>query len=149
MNQHLLSEKLQLNTHNKNISYFLLIVGILFAFLWLSEIIPSIINDKTPQALVDTGLITNPVYVLDLSFVLPAIILVSLMIRNGKALGYILGIPLLVFSITTGLGILMIFSLSAVDGAEVSIPGAIMISFVILIGCIITYQYMKDYSMNK
>ena len=144
VDQQVLVDNIKLNMTNKKISNFLLIVAILFAFLWLSEIIPSMINNDTPQELIDTGLISNPVHILDLSFVLPAMFIVSMMIKHEKPLGYILGIPLVVFSITTGIGILMIFILSAIDGSETSIPAAIMISIIIVIGCILTYQYMKD-----
>ncbi|NVB79875.1 MAG: hypothetical protein HOV81_15875, partial [Kofleriaceae bacterium] len=50
---------------------FLVAVGVAFALLWLAEDIPAVLKGPSP-ALAETGLLTNPVHVIDLSFVLPA-----------------------------------------------------------------------------
>lgn len=51
---------------------FLIAVGVVFGLMWLAEDVPAILRGTTPQSLVETGLYTNPVHVLDLAFVLPA-----------------------------------------------------------------------------
>ena len=47
-------------------------VGALFYLLWLSAIVPATLDGTTPQELVDVGLPTNPVHVIDLAVFLPA-----------------------------------------------------------------------------
>ena len=43
-------------------------VAALFYLLWLSAIVPAMLDGTTPQELVDVGLPTNPVHVIDLPF---------------------------------------------------------------------------------
>jgi len=72
-------------------------ISCLFYFLWLSEIIPSVIHKQTPILLKETGLLTNPVYVIDLAILLPALFITGLLLFRKKLLGYRLTPSLLTF----------------------------------------------------
>jgi hypothetical protein len=50
----------------------LIIVPLMFYIQWLSEDLPAILGGKTPQSLIDAGLPTSPVHVLDMAVLLPA-----------------------------------------------------------------------------
>jgi hypothetical protein len=63
---------------------FLIVLGALFALLWLGEDVPALIRHQTPATLVETGLFTNPVHVIDLSFVLPAHVIVGVLAWRGR-----------------------------------------------------------------
>lgn len=63
---------------------YFIVLAILFYFLWLSEILPALIYNKIPENLTETGLVTNPVHVIDLSVMLPAMFLTGFFILKGK-----------------------------------------------------------------
>jgi hypothetical protein len=91
----------------KGLGIVLLVVASFFAFVWLSEDVPSLIAATTPRSAVDMGLPTNPVHILDLAFFLPATLITAVMLLKRIALGYSLAPALLVFLILTGLPILL------------------------------------------
>jgi hypothetical protein len=66
---------------------FLIAVGAIFAALWLSEDLPGVLANAPSQELVEVGLFTNPVHVIDLSFVLPAHIIVGVLLWRRRKLG--------------------------------------------------------------
>jgi hypothetical protein len=78
--------------------YFML-VSVLFYFLWLADIIPSVINNSVPENLKQSGLPTNPVHVIDLAFFLPAIFLTGALLLRKKSLGSVLAVIFLFFFI--------------------------------------------------
>ncbi len=111
-------------TRTRLVSVFLLLVGILFSLLWLKEDISALLAGTAPQSVMENGLLTNPVHVLDLGLYLPAMLVTAIFLWRGKLLGYLLALPLLVFSILTGIGIISIDLVMAMKGMPVS-PGVI------------------------
>lgn len=107
-------------------------LGGLFGMLWLSEIVPPLLDGSTPQALVDAGLASNPVWVLDLGIVLPAMILAGVMLRRDRPLGYLLAGPLLVFGILMSAAIVGIFIALAGAGEPVTVVAAAMIALIVV-----------------
>jgi hypothetical protein len=87
--------------------WFLIVVAVLFALLWLSEDLPALLRGVTPQSVKEMGVPTNPVHILDLSFFLPAVIITGVMLLRGRALGYTAAPAFLVFLILTGIPILL------------------------------------------
>ena len=87
----------------------LVILGLGFAGLWLSQDIPAIIGGTVPSTVTQAGLLTNPIHVLDLAIYLPAIVLSGLSLLRDRTLGHVFSLPLLAFSVLEGLGILLIF----------------------------------------
>ncbi len=95
-----------LNTRSKIVSALLMIIGILFGLLWLSEIVPGLLSNEISPSLVETGLWVNPVHVLDLAFILPGMVITSVLLWRRNMLGFLLAVPLMVFSVTMGAGII-------------------------------------------
>jgi hypothetical protein len=83
----------------KTMAAVLGLIGLVFAALWLREIVPALISGQTPKNIVDAGLITNPVHVLDLSFVLPGLIVTAIHLVRRKAVAFVLAPVLMVFCI--------------------------------------------------
>jgi hypothetical protein len=79
-------------------SGFLFMLAVVFALLWLREIIPAMIHHEIPQGTKEAGLLTNPVHVLDLSIVLPGFVIASILLRRRHRVGYLLAPVLLVFA---------------------------------------------------
>lgn len=77
--------------------YFFIVLSVLFYFTWLSDIVPAVIEGRKPAALLDTGLFTNPVHVLDLSIILPLVFVVGVLTLKGNSFALALAPALLVF----------------------------------------------------
>jgi len=63
---------------------YFIVIACLFTFLWLSEIIPAIVQDGTPAVLLETGLFTNPVHVIDLAVFLPGLLFTGVLLMQSK-----------------------------------------------------------------
>ena len=79
--------------------WFLVVVGTLFAVLWLIEIIPATLHDEPLES-------ARHSMVLDLAFFLPAVIAGGLLLHRRHPLAYAVAPSLLVFVTTTGLPIM-------------------------------------------
>jgi hypothetical protein len=97
---------------------FLVLVAVLFGFLWLSAIVPALIDGTTPAAVADVNLPTNPVHVLDLAFFLPAAAIVGGSLWQRRALGYAAAPAMLVFLALTGLPIMVTVFIADARGSE-------------------------------
>lgn len=105
----------------------LVAIGALFALLWMSEIVPSLMAGTLPASLTESGLITNPVYVLDLAFVLPAALATGLGLRRGLAWSYCAAPVLLVCFVALGAGILCAVGVLAARGEAASLAPVVFI----------------------
>jgi hypothetical protein len=88
-------------------AWFLIITGILFGFLWLSEDVPALLSGNSPQSVIDMALPTNPVHILDLAFFLPAVIATGVMLLKRRPFAYTLAPAFIVFLVLTGIPILL------------------------------------------
>ena len=68
---------------------FLLVVAGLFALLWLSEDLPAVLAGSVPQSVVEMGLPTNPVHVLDYVFFLPAAMITGIGLLRRTHFAYV------------------------------------------------------------
>ncbi len=106
-------------------AWALMIVGGLFALLWLSEDVPALLAGTTPQGLLETGLFTNPVHVLDLAFFLPAVFVTGVCLLRGRALAFTVAPAFVTFLLLTGVPILLTPVLQAARG-EVATWGPVI-----------------------
>jgi hypothetical protein len=90
----------------KTIGIFLIFISIMFAFLWLSGDLPAVLKNNVPENIIETGLITNTVHVLDYTFYLPLIFIAGFMLIKKKNLGYLLAPMTIVFAIITNVNII-------------------------------------------
>jgi len=81
----------------------LLLMGMVTAVQWLSEIIPALLAGRTPQTVHDSGLLTEAVAVLDLAFGVPALVIAGILLLRRKPLGFVLGPIMLTFLTLSGL----------------------------------------------
>jgi len=130
------------NIKVKAVSIFLVIIAGIFYFLWLSEIINALVNKQVPASLLGTGLITNPVHVLDLAFLLPGVLIVSQLLRQRKILGLILAVPIMLFLVVMGLAIISIMILMAPNFYS-TLPQELMIFLIVLLNLFFIGRYFK------
>ena len=116
--------------------WVLLVVALLFAALWLSEDVPALLAGSTPPSLVELGIPTNTVHVLDLAFFLPGAVVCGLSLLKGRKVGYTLAPAFIVFLILTGVPILLTPIVQSVSGqpAEWAVIGPIGLLSLIMLG---------------
>lgn len=70
--------------------------GALFALLWLAEEVPAALSGTIPTGVVDNGVPTNPVHVIDLAMMLPAMLAAGVWLWRREPRGFVLAPVLLV-----------------------------------------------------
>lgn len=86
-------------------AYYQIIVAIIFYLLWLMDVIPAMWSGYKPQSLLQVGLPTNPVHVIDLSIFLPGMLMTGWAVRRRHHLGYLFTPVILAFTILMNLTI--------------------------------------------
>ncbi len=76
---------------------YFMFIGCLFYLLWLSEILPATITGIIPLSLQQAGLYTNPVHVLDIAILLPALSITGVLLLKNNSAAKAIVIPLLFF----------------------------------------------------
>ncbi|TFC06265.1 hypothetical protein [Cryobacterium mannosilyticum] len=94
----------------------LIVVGVLFGLLWLSEDVPALVAGTTPQSVLDLGIPTNPVHILDLAFFLPAVVGTGILLLRRREMAYPVAPAFLVFLILTGVPIMVTPIVQSVRG---------------------------------
>lgn len=131
-------------------SYVLIGTGVLFALLWLSEIIPALIAGNPPASLVEAGLIVNPIHAIDLSVVLPGMIITGILAKRGNYNGLFFVVPWLVFTALMGASIVaaMFIILVASTTTNVVVP-TLMVTVVVLLSIVALYYFMAKIRLIK
>jgi hypothetical protein len=121
------------------VGWLFVVIGVLFALLWLSEDVPALLTGARPQSVADMALPTNPVHILDLAFFLPAAVATGVMLLRRKALGCTLAPALNVFLILTGVPILITPAVQTARGETASwgVVGPIGILTLVLLGVLV------------
>jgi hypothetical protein len=83
--------------------WFLVVVAVFFALLWLREIVPDLIAGRPSTSAADWRVPTNPVHVLDLAFFLPSVVLSGVLLLRRHWFGYATAAGQLVFLALTAL----------------------------------------------
>lgn len=94
------------SAHVKGAAVLLMILGCGFAALWLADIVPAIIEGRTPASVSASGFPVNPVHVLDLALFLPGTLATSVLLWKRRPLGLLFAVPVLVFAMMMGLAII-------------------------------------------
>jgi hypothetical protein len=128
----------------KSTGIYFLVISIMFYILWLSEIVPAMLYNTMPRGLVEAGLPTNPVHVIDLSVILPGIFITGILVLKKKYPGYVLAPVLLAFFILMDItiGILNIMMNQKRPDANLSI--AFVMGFLALISMLLLYFILNQ-----
>lgn len=121
----------------------LITIGTLFELLWLSEIIPAIITGGVPRSIETAGLWTNPVYVIDLAFVLPGMIITGILLSRKKLMGYVFAIPWLIFSVLMGSSIVVTSAMELNNGNGNAIVPMAMVGLIVAASAVALFRTMR------
>lgn len=111
----------------------LLVLAIGFAFLWLAQDLPAMVDGTPSTELRDTGLLTNPVHVLDLSLFLPSAALAGVLLLRRRPWGYVLAPVVLVAMAAISAGIVAVVVVSVARDVGGSLVVAAVIGVVGLV----------------
>ena len=73
----------------KAVVAFSLVTVVLFAGLWLRDMVPGIIDNAQPASYEGTGLVTSPIHVLDFAFTFPVTLIGAVWLLRRRAWGYV------------------------------------------------------------
>jgi hypothetical protein len=96
-------------------------LAVVFAGIWLSEIIPALVRGETPRTVQEWGTPTNGVHVLDLGFVLPILAWTGVRLWRREPAAVVVG-GVLLFKVTTlGIAILAMGLMQFLRGQAVDV----------------------------
>ena len=87
-------------------AWFLWVLAAGLGLMEMSQMAAALISGDTPEIVERTGHLTSPVYVLDLGFVVPLMVLAGVWLRWGSRWGFVAAPIMLVKAVTVGLGLL-------------------------------------------
>lgn len=131
------------NKLNKPIAFYFLIIAVLFYLLWLWDIIPAILHHTIPDSVKKGGLVSNPVQVLDLSIVLPAVFITGILLLKRKSLGSLFSPILLTFFILMNLTISLLTVVMVNKGVESHYTVAVVMAFLSIISALFLIKQLK------
>jgi len=132
----------------KLIGIYFIVIAVLFYVLWLSDLIPSILSNSTPAVIVEAGLPTNPVHVIDLSIFLPGIFMTGILLMKNHTLGLLLTPAMLVFFILMNLTIGVLSFMMEQKGLNGSLALTITMGILALLSFVLLTWYMKNLSIK-
>lgn len=121
------------------VSIFLVVIAGVFYLMWLSEAVPASLTGTPPQSVKDDGTPTNVIHVLDMAWLLPALVIAAVSLWRKKPMGYALAAALLANLVFLALAVLAMVVFQARAGEPVAIPlvvifvGLFAVSFGMLI----------------
>jgi hypothetical protein len=121
-------------------------IGVLFGALWLSELVPATLSDEVPPSVLEAGLWVNPVHVIDLAILLPALVIVGVQTLRRRPEGQFFVAPLLVFSVLMGTSIVSAMVVMTVDGFDDTLPPLVMVTLVVLVSLVAAWRYLGGYA---
>lgn len=126
------------------VAAFLCLFALLFSALWITDIAQSLLSGMAPESVMEADLPVNPVHVLDLSLLLPGMLLTGIMLWKRKPLGFLFAAAMLTFSVLMGSAIIsMQFLLENKSISEASPIGTIM-GISVIISLYLLYYLLKD-----
>lgn len=124
-------------------AWVVIVTGVMFAGLWLSELVPALLTGEVPASLTDAGLWVNPIHVIDLSMVLPGFVISGIAALQGRDHGLFWLAPWLVFSALMGSSIVAAMVLMTVAGSADTLPATVMVSVVVVASLLAVRGYLR------
>jgi hypothetical protein len=122
---------------------FLIIIAVLFYFIWLSDIIPAILNHTTPKCITESGLLVNPVHVLDIAICLPALLMTGIALIRRKNTGYLLAPTMMIFCMLMAVAIAAMVFVMKAKGLETDNSLAVIFGIITLISALFLFLFLR------
>jgi hypothetical protein len=122
---------------------YLILIALFFYLLWLSQIVPSIIHNTPPADVIDAGLPTNPVHVLDLAVFLPGIFIVGILVLRKNPLGFLLAPATLMFVALMCVTIAVLMVVMNLEGFDTNMTVVQIMSLLAMFTMVLLYMFLK------
>lgn len=122
---------------------FILFIAVLFYLLWLKDIVPPLLDGRAPAQVIENDFVINPVHAIDLSLVLPGLVIVSILLFRRHPLGLLLTPVVLVFIIILTIALAGMMLVVASRGIEESAGLTFVFLGLTLISGIILSQFLR------
>ena len=136
----------------KAVSIFLVVIAVFFYLTWLSETIPASLSGIPPQSVREDGTPTNVIHVLDMAWLLPALLVTAVSLWRKQPIGYALAVALLGNLVLLALAIVGMIVLEARAGDLAFTPQVTMFGalFATSLGILIWYMSgLKSFLPSK
>jgi len=138
-----ISEWFETKVSTKSTGIFLIVIAILFYLIWFSEIIPAILTNVTPKSIIESGLLINPVHVLDIAICLPALIITGIALIKKKNIGFFLAPTMMIFCIFMAIAIAAMAFVMKAKGLETNLSLTIIFGLITFISSIFLHRYLR------
>ena len=122
---------------------YLLLIAVLFYMLWFAEIIPANFKNVTTKSLLETGMLTNGVQVLDLAIFLPGIFITGIFLLKRMTLGFILTPLLLTFFILMDITIAVLVIIMKLKGVGGDMSIAVLMTVLALVSALLLTWFLR------
>lgn len=122
---------------------YFIVIALLFYFLWLAEIVPAIIQKSIPKSLIETGLFTNGVHVIDLSVFLPGVFIAGILLLKKIPLGIVLAPVLLTFFVFMDITIAFLVVVMKMKGLVNNITIAVVMAVLACTSLLLLLLFLK------
>jgi hypothetical protein len=123
---------------------YLVTIGVLFAVAWLSEVVPAILWNNVPNSIAAAGTPTNPVYVIDLSVILPLHLIAGIALLRGRPVGSILAPVVLAFGVLMASSIAGMMLVMRARGVFVNLGVATGMVVIALMSGVVLAQLLRN-----
>jgi hypothetical protein len=127
---------------------YMIAIGIIFYILWLIQIVPANINNTVPKGLINAGLLTNPVHVLDLSVCLPGIMMTGILLLRRHPAGLLLAPVVLTFFILMDIslgGLMIVMKWKGLGANDIAVAGMFVLA---VFSTALLILYLKSMKKN-
>ncbi len=128
---------------SRSMAGLLFFTAAIFSFLWLSDIIPHLLAGTTPLSLAEIGLPANMVHVIDLSILLPALILSAIWLLKKQAHGFLFAPIIIVFGFFMAIALVSMVVFMVQDGWTSDFTPAIIFTVLAIFNGAFGYNYLK------
>ena len=119
---------------------FLAVLAVLFAATWLSQIAAALQSGSLPPDLAAAGWPMNPVWVLDLGFVLPLALLTAVRLVRRRPGAERVAVSFMVFDALLAVSILLMVVSSALAGQALAVPMIAIFLMLLVVSTALVWQ---------
>jgi hypothetical protein len=129
----------------------LVFVAVIFGLLWLGQMAQAAVTGTRPQALIEAGWPNNPIYVLDLAFVVPLCVATGVGLLTGRRRwpGTRFALPLLVFVALLALSILSLTGFAIAGGQSFEIVQVAIFVVATVVGATLAWLTLRPRSSGS
>jgi hypothetical protein len=118
-------------------------VGVLFTLLWLADILLALAQGTIPPSVTEVGLPVNPVHVLDLAILLPALFITAFLLLRRNPYGLALAVPLATFLVAMGIAIIAMVIVMKMRGVTVSLAMPFVLAGIVAATAGVTARFLR------